>query len=411
MKKGNVQGGVSGMKKKILSVMLGVTMLAASLTGCSGGKDAETSGDTNTAKGSDAASGNTSADGAKEYVIGGMGPLTGAAASFGVSVKNGAEIAINEINEAGGVKVGDETYMLRLEFADDEASEDKAVTAYNSLMDKKIDGFLGGVTSGSSLAIIDQTKADGIFQVTASGSAKDITRNGNVLRVCFTDPLQGEKMAEYIKNDLNLSKAAIIYNNTDDYSMGIQEAFIAKFEELGGSVVANEAFKTGEVDFGSQLTKIKGTDAEIIFVPAYYQDAAYITQQAKDRGIELPFVGSDGWDGILAKVSSAEAIEGAVFLSPFLASDPEVADFVDAYKATYNAVPDQFAADGYDAVYVFKAGMEKAGSIKSEDMLAVMTEIEVDGLTGHMKFDADGEPQKDAKFVVIEKGEYKALEK
>lgn len=400
MKRNGLRSGGNYMKKKLLSIALGVAMLSTVLSGCAGGEKEGAD------KGTDAAK-----TGEKEFVIGGLGPLTGAAASYGISVKNGAEIAIEEINKAGGVKVGDDSYKLRMEFEDDEADEAKAVTGYNALMDKKIDGFLGAVTSGSNLAIVDQSHEDGIFQVTPSGSAKEITRNGNVLRVCFTDPLQGEKMAEHIKNELKLTKAAVIYNNSDDYSTGIYKAFVEKFQELGGSVVAEEAFQKGDVDFGTQLTKIKNTDAEIIFVPAYYQDAAYITQQAKDREIALPFVGSDGWDGVLDKVTNKDAVEGAVFLSPFLANDPSAKDFTEAYKNAYKAVPDQFAADGYDAVYVFKVAIEKAQSIKSEKLYEVMTEIEVDGLTGKMKFDKDGEPQKEAKFVVIENGEYKTLEK
>ena len=148
----------------------------------------------------------------------------------------------------------------------------------------------------------------------------------------------------------------------------------------------------------------------MIVVPAYYQDATYITQQAKDLGIELPFVGSDGWDGVLGTVTDPSTVEGAVFLSPFLATDPAVTDFVSAYEAAYNATPDQFAADGYDTVYVIKAAMEQAGSIESADLIAAMTEITVDGVTGTVTFNADGEPEKGAKFVKIVDGAYTAVE-
>lgn len=164
------------------------------------------------------------------------------------------------------------------------------------------------------------------------------------------------------------------------------------------------------MDFTTQLTQIKASGAKIIFVPAYYEAAAHIVQQAKQQGIDAAFVGSDGWDGILAQLTDKTQAEGAVFLSPFLASDPSAAKFTDAYKKAYNATPDQFAADGYDSVYVIKADMEKAGSIKSDDLIKAMTEIEVDGITGKVSFSADGEPNKEPKFVTITNGEYQLFD-
>lgn len=346
-----------------------------------------------------------------EFLIGGLGPLTGQAASYGVSVKQGAEIAIDEINAAGGVKVGDKTLQLKLEFADDEASGDTAMSAYNSLMDKGIQALLGTVTSGAGLAIAETTDADGIFQITPSGSAQDLTAYDNAFRLCFTDPVQGVTMAHYAVETLGLTKIAVIYNNADEYSTGVMQAFVDEVGKIGGEIVATEAFVTDAVDFTTQLTSIKGTDAQIIFVPAYYQDAAYITTQAAELGIDLPFIGSDGWDGVLAKVVDPSVLEGAVFLSPFFATDPDPAiqSFTKKYQEKYNAVPDQFAADGYDSVYVIKAALEKAGSTESADLIKAMTEIEVDGLTGSVTFDASGEPTKGVKFVKIVNGEYTAL--
>lgn len=380
--------------KKVLSLLL-VAAMAVSMTACGG-----------SAEGTSAKKG---ADNGDTFVIGGLGPLTGGAASYGLSVKQGAEIAIKEINEAGGVKVGDATYTLELNFADDEASEDKAVTAYNSLMDEGMNALLGCVTSGACLAVIDQSYADGILQITPSGSAQGCTEYDNGFRLCFTDPLQGVTLADYIVDEMGLSKIAVIYNNADEYSTGVMEAFVEEAESKGAKIVANESFVTDDVDFKTQLTSVKATDAEVLFIPAYYQDVAYITQQAKDLGVALPFVGSDGWDGVLGTVTDPTTVEGAVFLSPFLATDPAVADFVSAYKEAYKATPDQFAADGYDTVYVIKAAMEQAGSIESEALIAAMTEIQVAGLTGDVKFTADGEPEKGAKFVVIQDGEYTAL--
>ncbi len=378
--------------KRLLSILLASAMLF-SLTACS--SESESSQTTET---------ETSTD--STFVIGGMGPLTGAAAAYGISVKQGAEIAIEEINAAGGVVVGDTTYTLELNFADDEASEETAITAYNTLMDDGINVLMGTVTSGAGLAIISQSYQDGILQLTPSGSAIGLTEYDNSFRLCFTDPLQGQMMAEYIVSDLGLTNVAVIYNNADEYSSGMKDAFVEKVGELGGTVVAQEAFNTGDVDFSTQLTTIKGTNAQAIFVPAYYGDASYITQQASDNGIELPFFGGDGWDGILSQVTDASTVEGAVFLSPFLATDPNVADFVSTYETKYSATPDQFAADGYDCVYVFKAAMEQAGSIESADLISAMTEISISGLTGDISFSANGEPTKGAKFIEIVDGEY-----
>lgn len=375
--------------KRVLSLGLISAMAVGALAGC-GTKDTGSS---------------------NEFLIGGLGPLTGANASYGVSVKQGAEIAVNEINDAGGVKVGDSTLKLKLEFADDEATGDTAMSAYNSLMDKGIQALLGTVTSGAGLAISEQTKADGIFQITPSGSAKDLTAYDNAFRLCFTDPLQGETMAHYAVEKLGYTKIAVIYNNADEYSTGVMQAFVEEAGKIGGEIVASEAFVTDAVDFTTQLTSVKGTDAQIVFVPVYYQDAAYITTQASELGMDLPFIGSDGWDGVLAKVVDPKVLEGATFLSPFLATDenPVVQSFVTAYNDAYNAVPDQFAADGYDSVYVIKAALEKAGSADSADLIKAMPEIQVNGLTGDVTFNADGEPNKGAKFVKIVNGEYTAL--
>ena len=388
------------MKKmtSVLSMALAAMMVIGSLTACGGGDDKAAT---------------TTKDGEAVFTIGGMGPLTGDAASYGVSVKQGGEVAIKEINEAGGVKVGDTTYKLALVFEDDEATEDKAIQAYNAVMDQGAQAIMGAVTSGACIAITDLTLEDGILQITPSGSAMDCAKNDNGFRMCFTDPAQGENMADLAVNTLGYKKIAVLWDNASDYSMGIKDAFEAKVKELGGTIVASESFATGDVDYNTQLTTIKGTDAEVIFVPAYYQEAIYITKQAADLGMKLPFLGSDGWDGILATVKDTASVEGAIFLSPFFAADPSdnVKAFVEAYEAAYGATPDQFAADAYDSVYAIAAAMEKAGSVEGADMIAAMTEITVDGLTGSdITWTAEGEPNKGCKFIQIVDGAYTLYE-
>ncbi|WP_099466837.1 ABC transporter substrate-binding protein [Konateibacter massiliensis] len=379
--------------KKIMALGMVTTLAVASLAGCQGGSDSSSN-----------ASGDT-------FVIGSIGPTTGDAASYGTSVKQGAEVAIKEINEAGGVKVGDKTLQFSLKFEDDQATPDKAVTAYNSLMDSGMNALLGCVTSDSSLAVTSLVQEDDLLMLTPSGSAAKITENNpNVFRLCFTDPLQGDTMAAHLVTDLGYKNIAVIYKNSDPYSAGIYETFAAKVQELGGTISTAEAFADGE-DFNTQLTSIKGTDAEVIFAPVYYTDAAHIVTQAADLSMTLPFFGSDGWDGILDAVTDTATIEGAIFLSPFFSGDASSADFVAAYKSAYNATPDQFAADGYDGVYVIKAALEQAGSTATADLIKAMTEISVDGVTGKgISFTAEGEPQKAAKFIKIVDGAYTAAE-
>ena len=241
----------------------------------------------------------------------------------------------------------------------------------------------------------------------------DCAKNDNGFRMCFTDPAQGENMADLAVNTLGYKKIAVLWDNASDYSMGIKDAFEAKVEELGGKIVASESFATGDVDYNTQLTSIKNTDAEVIFVPAYYQEATYITTQAAALGMKLPFLGSDGWDGILATATDASTVEGAIFLSPFFAADPSenVSNFVAAYEAAYGATPDQFAADAYDCIYAIAAAMEAAGSVEGADMIAAMTEITVDGLTGNgITWTAEGEPNKGCKFIQIVDGAYTLYE-
>ena len=379
--------------KRMLALMIAVVMCMAMMTACGDG-----------AKDSKSANGEENV-----FLIGGIGPTTGPAASYGNSVKQGAEIAIKEINDAGGVKVGDQTYTFALEFADDEASEEKAPQAYNALMDKGINVVMGAVTSGACISIVEQTAEDGILQITPSGSAPGCIVNDNAFRTCFSDPEQGMAMAEYALETLGYKKIAVIYNASDEYSTGIQEKFEEEVKAKGGEIVASEAFNKGDVDFNTQLTKIRGTEAEAIYVPAYYQDATYITKQAADMGMTVQFLGSDGWDGVLGTVTDAQTVEGCIFTSPFCAAvDAEnVVAFVKAYEAAYDSTPDQFAAGGYDTVYTFKAAIESAGSIESADLIKEMTKITVNGLTGdEMTFDASGAAVKEVKFVTVKDGAY-----
>ena len=341
------------------------------------------------------------------FKIGGIGPLTGDAANYGNSVKNGCQVAVDEINAAGGAN----GKKLELLFEDDVNDAEKSVNAYNTLMDQGVQAIVGSVTSSPCIAVAAESEKDGILQITPSGSAKECTAGSNAFRICFTDPLQGEVMAKYIK-DKGINKIAMIYDVSNDYSKGIHDAFAAKFTELGGQLVDDESFAKGDIDFKTQLTKVKTSGAEALFLPIYYTEVGYISQQAATLGLNIPYYGCDGWDGIIKQLNGdTKNIEGATYLTPFVATDTseKVQAFVNTYKEKYNAEPDQFAADGYDAVYAIKAAIEKAGDDTSnEALVSAMTQISVNGLTGDMTFDENGEPNKSAKVVVIKDGQYVA---
>ncbi len=376
------------MKLKSVLALLTAGLMTVSFAGCGNGGTETTNGDT--------------------FKIGGIGPLTGDAASYGTSVKNGAQIAVDEINAAGGVN----GMQFELLFEDDECDEEKSVNAYNTLMDKGIGALVGSTTSGCSIAVSAASEADGILQVTPSGSAADCAKTPNAFRICFTDPVQGQTMAKYI-SDAGYKNVAIIYDNGDEYSKGIHDAFINEFTALGGAIATDESFTSGDVDFNTQLTKIKSSGADCIFLPIYYAEVAKITDQAAALGMSLPYFGCDGWDGVIKQLNgNTTNINGATFLTPFVSTDTDekVQKFVETYKTSYNAEPDQFAADGYDAVYAIKLAIEQAGDTSSDALIAAMTQITVDGLTGEMTFDVNGEPTKSAKFAVIQDGAYTVVE-
>lgn len=376
--------------KKILSAAVVAAMTISSLAGCG-----------TSSKGDDTT-----------LTIGGIGPVSGPAASYGTSVKNGCQVAVDEINKAGGVKVGDKTMQLKLDFQDDANDAETAKNAFNKLMDNGMDALVGCVTSAPCIAVTSLSEKAKILQITPSGSQKECAQFDNCFRVCFTDPQQGTAMAEYIVNKLGLKKVAVLYANSSNYSQGIKDAFVAKVKELGGSIVTEEAFTEGDVDYNTQLSKVKDAAADAIFVPAYYTEVSYIVKQAAEKGIKIPFFGSDGWDGILDQVSNKEVLEGATFLSPFLYTqdDAKVQSFVKAYQAANkNATPDQFAADGYDTVYTIKAAFEKAGSKDIAKLEEAMTQIKVEGITGTMTFSKDGDATKSTKLIQIKNGEYTAI--
>ena len=353
-------------------------------------------------------------------VIGGSGPLTGGAAQYGVAVKNAAQLAVDEINDAGGVN----GVKFKLVFEDDEADPgDKAINAYNQLKDKGMQVMLGTVTTGSCLAVIDKTKQDNIFQITPSASAQDVIKNDNAFQVCFTDPNQGKASADYIADNNIAKKIAVIYDNSDAYSSGIFNTFKTEAQEKGLDIVAEQSFtKDSKTDFSAQISAAKSAEAELLFLPIYYQEASLILAQCKSADFSPKFFGCDGLDGILSVDNFDKSLaEGVMLLTPFAAdaSDDATQKFVKAYKEKYNdEIPNQFAADAYDGVKIIAKLVEKEsikGDMKASDICdklkkAITDGFSYDGLTGKgMTWSADGAVSKNPKAVVIKDGNYSAL--
>ena len=389
--------------KKTLSVILALT-LATTLFAC-GQKQATNTTAENTAAATDAP---------QVFKVGGIGPITGGAAVYGQAVQNGIKIAIDEINANGGFN----GYQVEYRFADDEHDAEKAVNAYNSLKDWGMQLLIGTTTSSPCISVADKTYADNMFQITPSGSAVDCTANPNVFRMCFSDPDQGAASAQYIDSHNLAKKVGIIYDASDVYSTGIYEKFIQESAGKSYEVVADEQFTAdSKTDFTTQLTKLKAANADLVFLPFYYSEAALVLNQAKQMGYAPTFFGCDGMDGILTLENFDKSLaEGLMLLTPFSAdaTDDLTVNFVKEYQKRHGEVPNQFAADAYDCAYALKLAIEKANVTPASSVSDIcnavksaMTSITQKGLTGDsISWQANGEPNKTPKAVVIKNGVY-----
>ena len=403
------------MKKRFLSLGLAMAM-AASLTAC-GSSSSTTETTAAAADATTAAAGESTATSGEVFKIGGIGPVTGAAAVYGLAVKNGAQIAVDEINADGGIN----GYQIDFQFQDDEHDAEKSVNAYNTLKDWGMQMLMGTVTSAPCVAVADKTMADNMFQITPSGSSVECAQNPNVFRVCFSDPDQGAASATYIAENKLADKIAVIYDSSDVYSSGIYEKFASEAANHGLDIVAAEAFTAdSNKDFSTQLQKAKDAGADLVFLPIYYTEASLILNQANTMGYAPKFFGCDGMDGILQVDNfDTKLAEGLMLLTPFAAdADDELTQkFVTAYKEKYGETPIQFAADAYDAIYAIKAAAEEAGitpetsaSDTCDKMKEAMLKITVNGLTGeNMTWTEDGEPHKAPKAVKVVDGAYQAM--
>ena len=351
------------------------------------------------------------------FKIGVIGPMTGDYAQYGLGVYHAAQVAAEEINANGGFN----GYNVEiLDAGDDQGDPEKAVNAYNDLLDKGMQMLCGTVTSGSCIAVGAEA-AESTFLFTPSGTALDcITAGSNEFRMCFTDPAQGTKSAEFIGEHKLATKVAVLYDSMADYNSGVHDAFVAAAEEENGlEVVADEAYTTdNNTDYSVQLKKIKDSGAELLFLPNYYSDNALILQQAHDAGMDdIKKFGVDGMDGILGVENFDTSLaEGVMLLTPFsvTSEDEKSKAFVEAYEAANkNEVPNQFAADAYDVLFAMQLAANDAAitpDMSNEDISAAMSasmlNIELDGLTGKAKWSEDGECDKEPKAFEIKDGAY-----
>ncbi len=421
--------------KSVVSVLAASALFAGTLAGCSGSSDTastdaastteeatESTEETaeaaeETAEATEGEEAAPAADGAT-FKIGSIGPLTGGAAAYGNAVVNSVELAVDEINAAGGIN----GYQVEMRGEDDELNAEKSVNAYNTLKDWGMQFLVGSTTSACSLAVSDYTHEDNMFQLTPSASAADCVNYDNVFRVCFSDPNQGLASAQYIGSHSLATKVAVIYDSSDVYSSGIYQTFAQEAANQGFEIVSAEAFTAdSKTDFSVQLQKAKDAEAELLFLPIYYTEASLILTQANTMGYAPTFFGVDGMDGILTVENFDTSLaEGLMLLTPFAAdaTDDLTVNYVTTYESKYGETPNQFGADAYDAVYVIKQCLEESGATPDmsvsdlcEAVKSTIVTIEASGLTSSvMTWDESGEPNKEPKAVVIENGAYVSVE-
>ena len=384
------------MKKfRVLSLVMASALCLSMLAGC----------------GSDTTGGDTTGGNIK---IGGIGPLTGSNAVYGLATKQGAEVAIEEINALGGLQ-------FALDFQDDEGETEKAINAYNNLKDSGAQIIYGCTTTNPCVAVAAETYSARYFQLTPSASSTTVTEGkDNVFQVCFTDPNQGITAANYIKDNGLGTKVAVIYNNGDAYSTGIYNAFQATADEIGLEIVTVQTFPDdSNTDFNVQLSAAKDAGADLVFMPIYYTPASLILSQAKSMGYAPTFFGCDGMDGILdLEGFDVSLAEGLMLMTPFNAwgEDERTQTFVSEYEAAYGGIPNQFAADGYDCMYAIYEACTAAGitaDMSAQDICEALiaqftsADFSVDGLTGTgMTWSANGEVSKAPVVVKVEGGVY-----
>ena len=395
------------MKKKILSISLCAALAASLFAGCGANGGTATSTET------------VETSGELTWRLGGIGPITGGAAQYGQGVMNAIQIAVDEVNEAGGIN----GYKVSFNFQDDEMDNQKSVNAYNTLKDWGMQILEGTVTSGACAAVSAETYNDRIFQLTPSASSTSVTEgHDNTFQICFSDPNQGTVSADYIADNGLGTKIGIIYDSSDPYSSGVYQNFAKEAANVGLDIVATEAFTSdNKTDFSTQLQKCKDAGADLLFLPFYYQEGSVVLKQAHDMSYAPIMFGVDGFDGLLSvKDFDVSLAEGVYLLTPFAAdaTDDATKNFVTKYEEQFGGTPNQFAADAYDGVYILKEALEATGltpEASNEEicdaLIGAIQNVNYNGLTGEgMTWNEKGEVSKSPKAVIIENGGYVSVE-
>ena len=347
----------------------------------------------------------------KEILIGEYGSLTGGIATFGISTKNGSELAFQEVNAKGGV-LGKQIKLL---VEDDQSKPEEAGTVVTKLINQNnVSAVLGHVASSHSLAAGPICQSNQIPMISPSSTNPRVTQVGNyIFRVCFIDPFQGAVMAKFAADTLKLKKVAILVDVRSDYSVGLQTFFRQQFRQLGGEVVVEQSYSQGDSDFRAQLTAIKAANPEAVYLPGYYTEVGTIVHQARELGITVPFLGGDGWDSPKLWEIGGPSLNGCYLSNHYSTDDPNpaVQKFVADYKAKYGQTPDALAALAYDAARILAASIEKAGSTdgpKVRDAIAATRDFP--GVTGSISINADRNAVKPAVILKIENGKFLLVE-
>ncbi|MFV0380109.1 MAG: ABC transporter substrate-binding protein [Anaerorhabdus sp.] len=334
-------------------------------------------------------------------VIGSIGPYEGEYSVYGLAVRNGVQMAIDEAGEVLGKKVELVAY-------DSKGDVMEATNSYFKLVDSdKAVAIVGPTLSGESIAVGEASQDYKTPILSPSATAIDYTLTGdNVFRGAFTDPYQAKAMGEFAATELKAKTAAILYNAGSDYSEGLTENFTKEFEALGGEVVLSEAYASADKDFNTQLTKILEEQPDVLFIPNYYQDNALIASQARNLGIESVFLGGDGWDGVLSVVEDASALEGAIFCNHYSPDDEDIIAWFEAYKEKFDMDATAFAVLGYDSAKLMLQAITEANSEDPQAIVDALNNISYEGLLGGVTFDENGDPIKNLAFITVKDGEY-----
>jgi len=350
-------------------------------------------------------------DSTSEIVIGEFGSLTGTTATFGISTKNGIDMAVDDLNKAGGL-LGKK---VRVIVEDDQGKPEEAQTVVTKLITKdQVMAVLGEVASSRTMAAAPVAQQNGIPLISPSSTNPKVTEIGDyIFRVCFIDPFQGLVMAKFAANTLKVKKVAILRDIKNDYSVGLAQVFADNFKKMGGNIVANESYSEGDTDFSAQLTSIKSKNPEAVFMPGYYTEVGLVVRQARKLGLNIPFMGGDGWDSPSLVQIGGDAVNGSYYSNHFSVSDPspKIQKFVADYKARYSVTPDALAGLGYDAASVLFDAIKRANSTDGTKVRdAIASTKDFDGITGKITIDKDRNAVKPAVVLEVKDGKLQYVE-